>query len=51
MKKLLLTSAGFESPEVMGCFLQILGNPAWASRALYIHTPAIDDEAKAMLPK
>lgn len=51
MKKLLLTSAGFESPEVMGCFLQMLGKPAGAARALYIPTAAIDEEAKAMLPK
>ena len=51
MKKLLLTSAGFENPEVMDCFLQMLGKPAGTARALYIPTAAIDEEAKEMLPK
>lgn len=51
MRKILLTSAGFENPRVMDCFLELLGKPAEACRALFIPTAAIDDGARAMLPK
>lgn len=51
MRKILLTSAGFENPRVMDCFLELLGKPAGTCRALFIPTAAIDDGARAMLPK
>lgn len=51
MKKILLTSAGFENPRVQDCFLELLGKPAKEARALFIPTAAIDDDARAMLPK
>lgn len=51
MKKILLTSAGFENPRVQECFLELLGKPAGEARALFIPTAAIDDEARAVLPK
>ena len=51
MKRILLTSAGFESPGVMHCFLQLLGKPAAAAKALFIPTAAIDQDARAVLPK
>ena len=50
-KKLLLTSAGFENPLVQACFLELLGKPPAAARALFIPTAAIDQDAKAVLPK
>lgn len=51
MKKILLTSAGFENPLVKECFLELLGKPPETARALFIPTAAIDQGAKAMLPK
>ncbi len=50
-KKLLLTSAGFENPLVQACFLELLGKPPAEARALFIPTAAIDQDAKAVLPK
>ncbi len=51
MRKILLTSAGFENPNVQCCFLELLGKPAGKARALFITTAAIDEDAKAVLPK
>ena len=51
MKKLLLTSAGFENPRVKDRFLAMLPKPPAKARALFIPTAAIDEEARAMLPK
>lgn len=51
MKKILLTSAGFENPSIQRCFLELLGKPASEARALFIPTAAIDQEAQAVLPK
>ncbi len=51
MKKILLTSAGFENPAVQRCFLDLLEKPAREARALFIPTAAIDEDAKAVLPK
>lgn len=51
MKKILLTSAGFENPLVKDCFLKLLGKPPEDARALFIPTAAIDEGAIAMLPK
>ncbi len=47
----MLTSAGFESPAVMGKFLELLEKEPKKAKALFIPTAAIDDGAKAMLPK
>ncbi|WP_305117303.1 Type 1 glutamine amidotransferase-like domain-containing protein [Acutalibacter muris] len=51
MRKILLTSAGFENPSVQHCFLELLRKPASEARALFIPTAAIDEDAKAVLPK
>lgn len=51
MKKILLTSAGFENPNLQRCFLELLGKPPAEARALFIPTAAIDEDAKAVLPK
>lgn len=51
MKKILLTSAGFENPNIQRCFLEMLEKPAHEARALFIPTAAIDEDAKAVLPK
>ena len=51
MKKILLTSAGFENPNIQRCFLELLGKPPAEARALFIPTAAIDEDAKAVLPK
>ena len=51
MKKILLTSAGFENTNVQRCFLDLLAKPADEARALFIPTAAIDEDAKAVLPK
>lgn len=50
-KHILLTSAGFENPVVRDCFLEMLGKPPAKARALFIPTAAIDEDAKAVLPK
>ena len=52
MKRLLLTSAGFENPEFAQLFLNEAGIPAEKIKALFIPTAAdVDDDAKAMLVK
>lgn len=51
MKKILLTSAGFENPGIRRCFLELLGKPAAEAQALFIPTAAIDEDARAVLPK
>ncbi len=51
MRKILLTSAGFENPVVRECFLGMLGRRPEEVRALFIPTAAIDGEARAVLPK
>lgn len=51
MKRLLLTSTGFENPEFARLFLREAGIPAEKIKALFIPTAAVDEEAKAMLPK
>lgn len=51
MKKILLTSAGFENPNIQRCFLELLGKPEEEARALFIPTAAIDEDARAVLPK
>ena len=49
--KLLLTSCGFETKEIEKVFLDMLGKDTATSQALFIPTAAIDEEAKAVLPK
>lgn len=51
MKRLLLTSTGFENPEFAQLFLNEAGVSANQIRVLFIPTAAIDSDAKAMLPK
>ncbi len=51
MKRLLLTSAGFENPAVRKSFLELLGREPKRARALFIPTAAIDEDARAVLPK
>lgn len=51
MKRLLLTSAGFENREFAQLFLNETGIPAKNIKVLFIPTAAIDEPAKKMLPK
>ena len=51
MKRLLLTSAGFENPEFAELFLTEVGIPANQIKVLFIPTAAIYEEAKEVLPK
>ena len=51
MKKIILTSAGFENKLIEQKFLGMLNKPSNEIRALWIPTAAIDDDAKAVLPK
>lgn len=51
MKKLLLTSAGFETAPILQCFLSLLEQPPQASKALWIPTAAIEDGHREVLPK
>lgn len=51
MRKILLTSAGFENPAVKERFLCLLEKDPKHARALFVPTAAIDDGARAMLPK
>lgn len=51
MKRLLLTSAGFENPEFAELFLNEVGIPANQVKVLFIPTAAINDDAKKVLPK
>lgn len=51
MKKLLLTSAGFENENLRQIFLQLVGKKPEDIRALWIPTAATDDDARAVLPK
>lgn len=51
MKRLLLTSAGFENPVVLKAFIELLGKEPRKAGALFIPTAAIDEDARAVLPK
>ncbi len=51
MKRLLLTSAGFENPELARHFLKEADISAEKIRVMFITAAAADEEAKAMLPK
>ncbi len=51
MKKLLLTSTGLATPKIREAFLELLGKAPEQAKALFIPTAAIDEEAKAVLPK
>lgn len=51
MKKIFLTSAGFENRLIEQKFLEMVHKPPTEIRALWIPTAAIDDDAKAVLPK
>jgi dipeptidase E len=51
MKRIILTSAGFENKSNEQKFLAMVRKPPEEIKALWIPTAAIDDEAKAVLPK
>lgn len=51
MKKILLTSAGFENKKIEQKFLEMVNKPSKEIKAIWIPTAAIDDAAKAVLPK
>lgn len=51
MKKLMLTSAGFENPTVKAAFLRLAGKEPSQLRALWVPTAAVDEEARAVLAK
>ncbi|BCN29064.1 Type 1 glutamine amidotransferase-like domain-containing protein [Anaeromicropila herbilytica] len=50
MKKIILTSAGFENKLIEHKFLDIVDKPSNKIKALWIPTAAIYDDAKAVLP-
>lgn len=51
MKKIILTSAGFENKLIEQKFLEMVNKPSNEIKALWIPTAAIDEAAKAVLPK
>lgn len=51
MKKILLTSTGFENKKFEKLFLKELGKESEKIKVIFVPTAAIDDEAKKMLPK
>ena len=51
MKRLRLTSAGFENPVIRDSFLRLLGKSPEKAKALFIPTAAVNDGARVMLPK
>jgi hypothetical protein len=51
MRKILLTSSGFENQRIMALFRQLLGKEPGSAKALFIPTAAIDADAIAVLPK
>lgn len=51
MKRVLLTSAGFENPEIAKRFLELCGKAPEAIKAMFIPTAAIFPDAIAVLPK
>ena len=51
MKRVILTSAGFENKNIEVYFLEILQKKPEESKALWIPTAAITEEAKNMLPE
>jgi len=50
MKKILLTSAGFDNKNLEKVFLENVGKPANVVKVLFVPTAANDDESKEMLP-
>lgn len=51
MKKIILTSAGFENKKLEQVFLTLAGKPPQNIKALFIPTAAISPDAIAVLPK
>lgn len=51
MKRIILTSAGFENKNIENLFLKFINKSTDTAKALWIPTAAIDDGAKAFLPK
>jgi peptidase E len=51
VRKVLLTSAGFENPNIAKSFLELCGKEPGAIKAMFIPTAAISPEAIAVLPK
>lgn len=51
MRKLLLTSTGFENKNFEKMFLREIGKDAGKIKVIFVPTAAIDDEAKEMLPE
>lgn len=51
MKKLILTSAGFENPRITKLFFDMIGKSPSQTKVIFVPTAAIDEESKAVLPK
>jgi len=51
MRKIMLTSSGFDTKMLEETFLRLVGKPARAARVLFIPTAAIDPGAIEVLPK
>jgi dipeptidase E len=50
MKKIILTSTGFNNKKIEQKFLAMVNKPAKDIKAIWIPTAAINEDAKAMLP-
>ena len=50
MKKILLTSAGFDNKNIEKVFVENVGKPTGTVKVLFIPTAANDDESKEMVP-
>ncbi len=51
MRQLILTSAGFENPEITKLFFNLVGKSPSQTKVIFVPTAAIDEESKAVLPK
>lgn len=51
MKKLILTSAGFENPKTTELFFSMVGKTPSQTKVIFVPVAAIDEEARAVLPK
>lgn len=51
MRKILLSSNGFESKALQSLFLQQIAKPAEKARVIFVPTAASNDDAREMLPE
>ena len=51
MKKLILTSAGFENQKIAKLFFDMIGKSPSQIKVIFVPVAAIDEESRAVLPK